>query len=118
MRYAWLAAGHFALFLGIIGIFLPLLPTTPFLLLASFCYARGSHRFEHWLLNHPRLGPAITKWREHGAIGMRVKIVAVTTIAISGFTIAQLDHIPAYGKFGMAAILLAVTGFIVSRPNQ
>ena len=57
-RVLWSLAGTLALATGIVGIFLPLLPTTPFVLLAAFCFSRGSARLEAWLLAHPRWGPA------------------------------------------------------------
>ena len=56
-RVLWAAAGVLALVTGLVGIFVPLLPTTPFVLLAAFCFSRGSERCERWLLEHPRFGP-------------------------------------------------------------
>lgn len=73
LRGLWLAAGGLALALGLIGIFLPLLPTTPFVLLAAFCFSRGSQRWEDWLLHHPRLGPMVRDWRRHHAVPLRAK---------------------------------------------
>ena len=55
-RVAWSTAGAVSLALGVLGIFLPLLPHTPFVLLAAFCFSRGSERVEAWLLAHPRFG--------------------------------------------------------------
>ena len=83
MRFTYLLIGHTSLTLAFVGIFVPLLPTTPFVLLAAACYSRGSERFNSWIHEHPRFGPMITSWREHRAIGPRAKIAAVVTLVIS-----------------------------------
>lgn len=70
-------AGTVALLLGIVGIFLPLLPTTPFLLLASACYMRGSDRMHHWLMNQRHLGPYLRSYQQGRGIPLRAKITAL-----------------------------------------
>jgi len=72
-----------ALATGIVGAFLPLLPTTPFVLLAAFCFARSSTRCERWLLAHPRFGPLIHNWRESRSIPLRAKQIAWVMMALS-----------------------------------
>lgn len=83
LRLVWLVLGAVALVLGIVGIFLPLLPTTPFVLLAAYCFSRGSARWERWLLQHPRLGPVIRDWRATRAVPLRAKQLATVMMAIS-----------------------------------
>lgn len=63
--------------LGIAGVVLPVLPTTPFMLLAAACYARASVRFYNWLLNSPTFGPTILEWRRHRSIPWRTKLAAI-----------------------------------------
>ena len=81
-RALWLVAGACSLVLGIVGIFLPLLPTTPFVLLAAFCFSRGSQRCETWLLQHPRFGPMVRDWRANRAVPLRAKQLATLMMAI------------------------------------
>lgn len=83
VRSFYLFAGLAALAFGAVGLFLPLLPTVPFLILAAFCFARSSRRLEAWLLAHPRYGPHIRGWRERGAISRRGKRAAYAALALS-----------------------------------
>ncbi len=80
-RLVWTGAGAVSLVLGVIGIFLPLLPTTPFVLLAAFCFSRGSERVERWLVEHPRFGPMVADWRSRRAVPLRAKQLAWVTMA-------------------------------------
>jgi len=83
VRGVLLVAGSIALLLGVIGIFLPGLPTTPFVLVAAACYARASERFYHWLLRNPTFGPLISEWRRHRSIPYRVKWLAITLMSLT-----------------------------------
>ncbi len=83
LRLCWLLGGFVSLALGVLGIFLPLLPTTPFVLLAAFCFSRGSERCEAWLLNHPRLGPLVRDWRATRAVPLRAKQIATVMMTLS-----------------------------------
>jgi uncharacterized membrane protein YbaN (DUF454 family) len=80
-RVLWATGGALALITGIVGIFVPLLPTTPFVLLAAFCFSRGCARCERWLLEHPRLGPIVRDWRTHRAVPLRAKQFATVMMA-------------------------------------
>ena len=102
-RGALVVLGTLSLVLGIVGIFLPLLPTTPFLLLASACYVRGSLRLHRWLLNQGRLGGYIRRYEEGQGIPRRAKMLAMLMMWPSlGFSAWWV------GKPVVAAILLVV----------
>jgi uncharacterized protein len=86
-RYFWVASGTLCVVLGVLGIFLPLLPTTPFLLLAAYCYARSSLRMHRWLLTNRWFGAYIRNYREGRGIPLREKIIALTTLWLTiGYT--------------------------------
>lgn len=93
MRFLLAILGSVSLALGIMGIFLPVLPTTPFLLLSAALYMRSSHRLYGWLMSHKHLGPYIKNFREHKALPLRVKIVSVTmvwaTLLYCAFVVAK-----------------------------
>jgi len=94
LRWAWLLSGGVALATGVVGIFLPLLPTTPFVLLAAYCFARGSPRWEAWLLGHPRFGPMVRDWRDRHVIPLRAKQLAWAMMALASAGSLWLLPIP------------------------
>jgi uncharacterized membrane protein YbaN (DUF454 family) len=83
VRAALVVAGSGFVVVGLAGIFLPVLPTTPFLLLAAACYARASRRFYNALLNNRLLGPAILEWQQHRAIAWRTKLTAIALMSLT-----------------------------------
>ena len=82
-RQLYFAAGALSVALGSIGIFLPLLPTVPFMILAAFCFAKSSPALEKRLIEHPRFGPHILAWRKKGAVSRTGKIAATVAFAVS-----------------------------------
>lgn len=114
-RIVWLLAGLLCLGAGVLGVFLPLLPTTPFLLLAAVCFARGSARLHDWLVTHPKLGPPITQWREHGAISVQAKILAGVALAVT-FAISLMLDISGWALAAQAVALAVVALFLFTRP--
>jgi hypothetical protein len=120
VRWLLIACGTASLGLGIAGIFLPLLPTTPFVLLAAACYARGSRRFFHWLLANRTFGPLILNWRRHRTIPYRTKITAIALMAITlGVSIVFFVE-PMWLKIALAAFgaALAVWMYRIPSPVQ
>ncbi|HSD44280.1 MAG TPA: YbaN family protein [Burkholderiales bacterium] len=83
VRVALVVAGTGFVGLGVLGAFLPVLPTTPFLLLAAACYARASTRFYNWLLNNRLFGPTIREWRQYRSIPYRTKWTAIALMAVT-----------------------------------
>jgi uncharacterized membrane protein YbaN (DUF454 family) len=81
VRWLFLLLGLGFVAIGVAGIFLPVLPTTPFMLLAAACFARSSERFYHWLLNHRILGHTVREWQQHRSIPRRTKWFAIITMA-------------------------------------
>ena len=80
MKFLFIVFGSISLALGILGIFLPVLPTTPFLLLSAAMFVRGSQRLYDWLMAHKHLGPYIKNFREYKALPLRVKVVSVSMV--------------------------------------
>src|SRR5262245_22974887 len=81
-RLCYNSAGCICVALGFFGLFLPLLPTTPFLLLAAFCFSRGAPRLQTWLLEHRTMGPIIRNWNERRVIPAHVKVYAAIAIPL------------------------------------
>lgn len=116
-RWVFLGLGWFFVALGVVGAFLPLLPTTPFLLLAVACFTRSSPRLEAWLMNHPRFGPPLQDWRRSGAISRKAKIAAVSLMAASYAIFLFGTSPPLWRALLVLAILAGSSLFIVTRPD-
>ncbi len=116
LRPIWIIVGLAALGLAIAGAFLPLLPTTPFLLVAAFAFARSSPRMHDWLLNHRYFGPMIENWRQHGAISRRAKFAAAGAMVAA----ILLSWLGGFGNFVIGlqiAVMGCVALFIFTRPD-
>lgn len=116
MRRLYLGLGYASLALGVIGIFLPLLPTTPFVLLAAWCFARSNPALAERLYGHPRFGPLLTTWRDQRAIPLRAKISALAALALSYAIILWLSESPLLPVI-LAAIMGSVALYIATRPT-
>lgn len=117
-RIFFLAVGWLSFALGIVGVFLPILPTTPFMILAAACFDRGSPRFHSWLLNHNVFGPPIQDWKRNRAIHPRYKVIAGLTMGASIVLVCLTEKIPFAGKITYAALLMTVFAYIATRKNK
>ncbi len=111
-RLLWAVAGHIFVVLGVIGAFVPLMPTTVFLILAASCYARSSARLHHWLLSHRVFGPVLRDWRDYRTMKAGTKRIAIAAIVV-GFT-ASFFAIPlTWVRIIHVGIGLALVAFIL-----
>ena len=118
VRALLIVVGSVCVALGVLGIFLPVLPTTPFLLLAAACYARASERFYLWLLRNRTFGPTIREWRLHRSIPYRAKMVAISLMAITmGVSIVLLARYPLL-QLVLAAVGVAVGTWLYRIPSR
>ncbi|MCO5130779.1 MAG: YbaN family protein [Xanthobacteraceae bacterium] len=116
-RGVFLALGVGFVALGFIGAFLPVLPTTPFLILAAGCFARSSPRLERRLLDHPRFGPLLREWRARGAIPMKAKLMSLGGMAL-GFALFWFGGHPGPWLTAAVALLILVgLAYVFSRPS-
>jgi len=103
--------------LGLIGVVLPGLPTVPFLLVAAWAGGKGWPQLEAWLLDHPRHGPAIRRWRDHRAVPRRAKWLATITMASSA-ALLLVSPAPVHAKWGVPALMAVVAIWLWTRPEN
>ena len=115
-RLAYLVLGCGCVGLAAVGAVLPVMPTTVFLIVAAWAFARSSDRLHRWLHDHRLFGPLLTDWEDHGVIRPQAKVAAVATIAVS-FLVALVTGSPAWVLAPLALVLGAVCLFILSRPS-
>lgn len=115
-RVFWLLLGLTATACGMAGAILPLVPTTPFLLVAAFAFARSSPRLELWLLNHPRLGRLTRNWQQHRSIDSRAKTVSVWVMG-GTFAMSWILGVSSLILAIQAVVLGAAALFVLTRPS-
>lgn len=116
-RWAWLLLGWAWVGLAVIGMALPLLPTTPFLLLAAACFARSSKRLHGWLQAHPRLGPVLAEWEARRAIPRRAKRLATLVIVVTTGALLLLGRGPRWVHLALLPLVGCGLAYIWSRPD-
>ncbi len=115
VRWLYLLLALFSLALGIVGAFLPVLPTVPFILLAAWAAARSSPRLERWIDEHPRFGPPVRAWRQRGAVPRTAKWAA--TFGMSGSSILLLVIRPGWLAVLAIAGMALVGAWLWRRPE-
>ena len=113
-KYIYSVIGFVSVLLGIIGIFLPVLPTTPFLLLAAALFFRSSPRAYKWLTEHPQLGPYIKSFREDKSIPLRIKIISVGTLWLTAVHCIVFIFETWLLKLFMGVLATCITLYILS----
>lgn len=116
LRLLLISCGLACLGLAVAGLLLPLLPATPFLLLAAACFARSSERLHGWMLRHPRFGPILGDWEAQGAIRTSAKRTATLAILLSATITVAVTPLSRLALATMLVTLAGVLAFIWTRP--
>lgn len=115
LRFPWLCLTLASLGLGLVGTILPLLPTTPFILLAAWAAPKGSPKIEVWLREHSLFGPLLINWHEQRAISLPAKAVALMTLLASWIVLYTLDYSTIF-LFALGGLFICVGAFLLARP--
>ena len=118
MRPLYFILAWFFFGLGAIGVAVPGIPTTPFMLLALWSFSKSSRRFHVWLYRHRLFGPALQQWNEYRVIPLKAKIIALVTMVVSLIYIAGFTPAPAWLKMTTAVLMLYGAWFIWSKPSS
>ena len=114
----WRVLAVLAFGLGVVGAFLPVLPTVPFLLLSAWAAGKGWPAFEAWLLAHPRFGPPVQRWRERGAIGRGAKWFATVMMAASAGVLQLFGSVAPWVRIFVPLFLLGMCIWLWLRPEE
>ena len=116
-KYLFLIIGLICMALGFLGVFLPILPTTPFMILAAFCFSKSSERLHNWLLERPHIGKLILDWQNDGVIRKKAKVASTLVIVpLFSYTLIFVQ-VSVFVKVLLVLIGLGVLYFIWSRPS-
>ena len=115
-NYIYIFLGLLFLVLGFIGLLLPVIPTTPFILVSVWFFARSSKKLENWLVKHKIFGKSIRDWKEKGAISKKAKMSAIPLILFSFSTTIYFSEL-FYLNLFLAFLGVSISTFIITRPN-
>ena len=114
----FITLGWLCVIVGLIGAFLPILPTTPFLILAAYFFSRGSKKLHTWLLARPKVGPLIRDWEDYGLIGKKAKIYCTASIILLFSLTFFLTNYVIWIKVTLISVAVSILIFICSRPQE
>jgi uncharacterized membrane protein YbaN (DUF454 family) len=115
-RYLYLSFGWLSILLALIGVLLPIMPTTPFCIMAAYFFSRSSKKLHHWLLNLPSIGPFIDEWERHGVIRPEAKLLSLFTVFLIFSSTLIFAPVNKIIKLVVALSGLILALFIISRP--
>jgi uncharacterized membrane protein YbaN (DUF454 family) len=118
VRGFFLLAGTMAFALGVVGVFLPLLPATPLIILAAACFARAYRPFHEWMLAHRLIGPMLHEWYAHHSLPYRTKLVAIVTMLVSFGASIVLFVRPLWAQILLAACAVLLAVFLYRIPSR
>ena len=114
----YLAIGWMSVALGVVGVIIPILPTTPFLIVAVWAFSRSSPVFAERIRNHPVVGPYIRDWQDFGVIPVRAKLLACLMMAVAGTYLVVWSPAPLWAAFTVCGVMVLVAGYVVTRPSS
>jgi uncharacterized protein len=117
-RYFYLSLGWISVVLGAIGIILPIMPTTPFLLVAVWAFSKSSPELAAKIRNHPRFGPYVRHWQDHGVIPTQAKVLAVMMMGAAGVYLVRFSNAPAWASYSASGVMAALAVYITTRPSR
>lgn len=118
MQYIYFALGWVFFATGVVGAFLPVLPTTPFMLLALAMFARSSRRFHHWLFNHKVFGPPLQQWENHRVIPLHAKVASVSMMTLSFLYMVLFTPMPVWAAALTGVFMLYGAWFVLTKPSR
>ena len=117
IRILYFVLGWVFFALGAVGVILPVLPTTPFMILALWAFAKSSQRFHNWLYNHPLFGPPLQKWQQHRVIPLPAKVLSISMMSLSFIYLVFYRNLQLYWLVLTAALMLYAAWFILTKPS-